>query len=203
MIQTNKCCRSKRYFSAGLLLLPLLFLTGCHKNASVQAAQHSSLLTHTQQEGALNIADHTRLIGIQTAIWQNHQISDADLDFWVNLLHRGPLKNDPMAWTGFHTLVLEDALGLKQLSSSQQAKMYDAVLPYVSDAAYTKDADPSDPQMTEKLRTGNEQNAIALLAQTHDPRALEVLAHIAQSSPYPKVRRQAQESHEKLAALLQ
>ena len=203
MMQANKCCPQKRYFCVSLLLLSLLLLAGCHQNTPVQVKQSTGFLNHTQQEGVLNMADHTHLIQIQTVLWQTHQMSDADLDFWVSLLQRGPLKNDPTAWAGFHTLVLEDALGHKQLSSSQQTKMYDAVLPYVSDAAYTKDVDPSDPQMTQKLRIGNEQNAVALLAQTRDPRALGVLAHVAQSSPYPDVRQKAKDLHEKLAALPQ
>lgn len=87
--------------------------------------------------------------------------------------------------------------------------MYDAVLPFVSDAAYAKSmdasdtrSDPTDPSTQKNLRIGTERIAVQLLAQTRDARALPVLKSLAQSSPSLDLRETAHEYHDKLAAAL-
>ena len=97
-----------------------------------------------EQKGILSASDQARLFKISTYIAKRQEISDDDLDFWIALLHRGPLKDTPSNRIGFYTDVLSDGSGRKHLTPSQQQKMYDAVLPYVSDAAYAKAMDPSD-----------------------------------------------------------
>lgn len=155
----------------------------------------NSLLVDTQRRGALAMDDHARLIQMQTTIYKAHRISDADLDFWVSLLHAGPLQDTPGAWSLFHTLVLGDAVGTKRLTPPQQRKMYDAVLPYTADAAYARDRDPSHPEMSDRLRTGSKDIAIRLLAQTRDPRAAGTLERIARCETSDRLRREANGLH--------
>ena len=162
-----------------------------------------------EQKGILSIPDHARLIKISAYIERSQQMSDDDLDFWISLLQRGPLKDTPSNRGLFYTTVMEDALGRKQLSPSGQKKMYDAVLPFVSDATYMSAmdpndprTDPSDPTTQVNLRTGTEGIAVMLLAQTRDPRALTVLQNLARNSQYLKLRETAQEYYTKLAAVV-
>ena len=172
----------------------------------VQSSQNYRL--RWERKGVLSASDMARLAKISAYIQQRQEMSDADLDFWVALLHRGPLKDTPSNWGLFYASVFGLADGRKHLSPSQQQKMYDAVLPYVSDAVYTKAMDLSykvdsgDPTSPQSLRTGHEKSAIILLAQTHDPRALGKLDAIAHDDIHPELRQTASDYHDKLAAVL-
>lgn len=191
-----------------------IFLTVRHNQKPLNSLvehreQHSQKYRERlEQQGILAAADHARLIKISTYIERNQQLPDNDLNFWISLLQKGPLKDNPSNRGLFYTIVMGGALGRKQLSTSSQEKMYDAVLPFVSDAAYitamdpaNTRTDPSDPTTQVNLRTGSEEIAVMLLAQTRDPRALPVLRNLAQSSQYPSLRATAQEYYTKLAAV--
>lgn len=199
-----------------LLILSLsIFLLARHTRSPLdvsieqQVQKSQGYRQQYEQKGVLSALDYARLAKISGYIDQRQIISDDDLDFWIALLHRGPLKDTPSNWSSFYTIVLGLGAGRKQLTPSQQQKMYDAALPFVSDAAYTKVIDPSatqmdpaDPLSQQSLRTGEEKIALMLLAQTRDPRALGVLDNIAQNSPHPELRQTARDYHDKLAAVL-
>ena len=189
------------------IIAVLLFVR--HQANDMSAHAFSRQTNFMEQDGILNVSDYTRLTQIQETIQHQQRISD-DLDFWIATLHKGPLKDLPAKRMLFYSTVMGCAGGHKNLSPQQQRKMYDAVLPFVSDAAYT-DAmdtrgsvgiDPADPTSPQSLRTGQEKMAVRLLAQTRDPRAIGVLNTLAQTSPAPSLRQAAQECSEKLAARL-
>ncbi|MDQ2798197.1 MAG: hypothetical protein M3Y13_00960, partial [Armatimonadota bacterium] len=120
---------------------------------------------------------------------------------------QGPLKDTPSNRMGFYSIVMGCGVGRKHLTPSQQGKMYDAVLPYVSDTAYAKaigptdtHTDPADPLSQQSLRTGAEDIAVILLMETNDPRALSELKRISENSPSPRLRREAGQCHDVLAA---
>ena len=177
--------------------------------ASRQGVSLQDYFQETERKGILSANDYARLGQVSAAIENQHQITDADLDSWVAVLQKGPLKDTPSNRMGFNSIVLGLGVGRKHLTPPQQEKMYNAVLPFVSDAAYAKAidpsdtrADPSDPTTQKNLMIGEEEIAVMLLAETRDPRALSVLKDLAQNSPYPHLRRTALKEHDKLAAAL-
>ena len=174
-----------------------------------QVQRSQSYRQKWEQKGVVSALDHARLIKISTYIEQRQEMSDDDLEFWTTLLQKGPLRDTPSNRFLFYSDVLGDAAGRKHLSLSGQKKMYDAVLPFVHDAAYVTAmdpsdtrTDPSDPSTQKNLRIGSETIAVQLLAQTRDPRALGILEGIAQNSPSPALRETAHEYHDKLAMAL-
>ena len=212
MIRTSKFFTGRGHIGAvtsvlSMALVPIL--CGCHRQpqasantlVGAMAKGHLNFREAAQQVGILSIEDFTRLDKIHTTLVQNHTMSDADLDFWVALLNRGPLKNTPSNWSFFHGQVLGHAFGNKHLTPSQQKKMFDAVLPYVSDAAYARDIDPkdTDPAYVEISQVNTVDKkfiAVKLLEQTGDPRTVRTLEHVAQSDPSPRIRRTALRFHE-------
>lgn len=167
-----------------------------------------SYFQETERKGIPSAVDYTRLAQVSDSIQHKQQISETDLDSWIAVLQKGPLKDTPSNRMGFDSIVLGLGIGRKRLTPSEQEKMYDAVLPFVSDAAYAKaidptdKTDPADPTSQQNLRTGEEEIAVMLLAETRDPRALGVLNDLAHNSPYPHLRRTALKEHDKLAAAL-
>ncbi len=174
-----------------------------------QAQQSLGYRQEWQQKGILSANDYARLDKISIYIQRRQTISDDDLNFWIALLQQGPLIKTPANWSLFYTDVLGLGVGRKHLSLAEQKKMYDAVLPFLSNAGYTKSMDPDDNAGTSSYLTtqkdlviGNEEIAALLLAQTLDPRALGVLRNTAHNSPSPSLRQTAQEYYDKLAMVL-
>ncbi len=168
-----------------------------------------SYFQETERKGILSTIDYARLAQVSDTIQHQHQMTDADLDSWIAVLQKGPLKDTPSNRMGFDSIVLGLGIGRKNLTPSQQEKMYNAVLPFVSDAAYAKAldpsdtrSDPSDPTTQKNLMIGSEETAAMLLAETRDPRALGVLKDLAQHSPYPHLQKTALREHDKLATAL-
>ena len=204
--------------AAALLMVALLgaFIYGRAVRLPWQAGlsrplpSRQSYLQETERKGVLSAADYARLAQVSDGIQHRHQMTDDDLDAWTAVLQRGPLKDTPANRMSFDTIVLGLGIGRKRLTPPQQAKMYEALLPFVSDSAYanTMDpsdtrTDPSDPATQQNLRTGSEETAVMLLAETRDPRALGVLKGLSQSSPSPRLRRAALKEHDILAAALE
>ncbi len=202
--------------AAAVLLVSVLaavfFLSGLADNIGQFGGPHhlpsrQSYFQETEQKGILRASDYARLAQVSDAIQRQHVMSDADLDFWIALLQQGPLKDTPSNRMGFYSIVMGCGVGRKHLTPAQQGKMYDAVLPYVSDTAYAKaidptdtHTDPADPLSQQSLRTGAEDIAVILLMETNDPRALSELKSISENSPAPRLRREAGQCHDVLAA---
>ena len=210
---------SAKSLAAGAVLLLAaalsIFLLLHHSQSPLDAKVESKVQStqgyreQWEKKGVLTASDHARLIKISTYIQQRQEMSDDDLDFWIALLKKGPPIDTPSNHSLFYSVMMGDAMGRKHLSQAAQKKMYDAVLPFVSDAAYANAIDPSDtridpsdPSTQENLRIGSENLAVILLAQTRDPRALPVLQDLAQNSRSAKIRATAQEYYAKLAAVV-
>jgi hypothetical protein len=133
-----------------------------------------------QQQGIIGKQDYLQLVKIQEGIDKTQAMSDEDIAFIVHELSLRPAQNISKNAVQAQRLVLDRTYASpghkpKHLTASQRSRLYDAIVPYTSSADQ-----------------GVEVEASLALAGTRDPRAIPVLEHMAQSSPYSVVRMDAQ-----------
>ena len=134
-----------------------------------------------QQQGVIAKQDYLHLVRIQDGINQTQKVSDEDMAFIVRELNSLPVQNTSKTAAQAQHLVLDHTYASpghkpKRLTPSQRSRLYNAILPYTSSSDQWVQVDAS-----------------LALAGTRDPRAIPILKHMAQSSPYSVVRLDAKE----------
>lgn len=129
-----------------------------------------------QQQGVIVKQDYLRLVKIQDGINRTQRVSDADVAFIARQLNARPFQDTSKNAVQAQHLILDHTYASpghkpKRLTPSQRSRLYNAILPYTSSPDKWVQVDAS-----------------LALAGTRDPRAIKVLEHMAQSSPYSVVR---------------
>ena len=129
-----------------------------------------------QQQGIIGKQNYLRLVKIREGIDKTQTVSDEDIAFIAHQLSMRPVQNISKNAVQAQHLVLDHTYASpghkpKHLTVSQRSRLYNAILPYTSSADQWVEVDAS-----------------LALAGTRDPRAIPVLEHMAQSSPYSVVR---------------
>jgi len=129
-----------------------------------------------QQQGIIAKQDYLHLVRVQDGINRAQTISDEDVAFIEQQLSARPVQDTSRNAVQAQDLILWHTHASaghkpKRLTPAHQVRLYKAILPYTS----------SSDQ-------GVQVDASLALATTRDPRAIKVLEHMAQSSPYSVVR---------------
>ena len=142
-----------------------------------------------QQQGVMTKQDYLRLTKIQEGIDQTQKVSDEDVAFLQQRLGSLPVQGASPTEIQAENFVISHTYGSlghkpKHLTPSQRSRLYNAIVPFTR----------SPDQWVEV-------NASLALASTRDPRAVFVLEGMAQNSPYPVVRLDANAWLKRLRAL--
>lgn len=182
-----------RLVAASVALPVIAVLTGCsHIKAAFQSPDSTppAHIVHLpdeqqgalyQQQGVIAKQDYLRLVKIQAGIDRAQKVSDEDVAFIAQQLNARPVQDTSKNAVQAQHLILDHTYASpghkpKRLTPSQRGRLYDAILPYTSSSDQWVQVDAS-----------------LALAGTRDPRAIKVLEHMAQSSPYSVVRLDAKE----------
>ncbi len=131
---------------------------------------------HYQQQGVMAEQDYLHLAKIRGGMDQTQKLSDADVTFLVQQLSSLPAQTTSPNKVQAEEIVLGHTYSSpghkpKRLTPSQRSRLYNAIVPY------TKSPDQ-----------WVQVEASLALAGTRDSRAIPVLEHMAQNSPYSVVR---------------
>lgn len=157
-----------------LVILSCLLVSGCGHNHEAGVGRTSPGLASFQgsldKKGVLDTSDATKLNSISVQLASKHVLTDADLDFWINLLKHGPPKDDVMNRYQFYAIVMGDLDNKMNLTPSQRDKLYAAILPYVYTTTYQSWKSQANPQTAAQLMAGTQLLAMQILAHTKDAR---------------------------------
>lgn len=133
-------------------------------------------------------ADRTRLGRIGTALQKSKPVADADLDWAISLLQRGPAVNSPPSNGSFAIMTMSQLCNHKSMTPAQMHRLAKAVLPFADDPLPAERAPVNGLQAAD---VSVQHAAVLTLGSLNDEAADAKLEQLAQSSPTPKIRRTA------------
>ncbi len=139
-------------------------------------------------------ADHTRLMKIGTALQNKKPITDADLNWAIGLLQRGPVIDSSFTRTSFALRTMSQLINHRSMTPAQSHTLTLAVLSYADDPP-PKEREPIEVETGQKIdapAVSAQLTALTVLASLDDDAARAKLETLAKTSATLSVRQSAQ-----------
>lgn len=169
-------------------------LFGCTNQAPQEVKLHQagnvpqSVVAILAQKGVMRESDYNRLYAIGAHIQAAHTVTDAELDFALNLLRRGPLRNEGGNTAELRIRALSSIGGKRKLTTAQKERLVAAVLPLTQDP-------PREFQGVENGIPSSEisaqRTAMSLLSTVYHPAVVVQFEELAKNSAIDLVRTDA------------
>jgi len=129
----------KSWIAAAIALIALLSCTFffVKYKTSHRQVTHQQIVQELgdarEKSGEMTKNDYVKLASVQAGIALSRTISDRDLDWVINLLYAKSIQDTEANRSVKASSVMLNLTGLRTLSAPQQQKLYQALLPYLTE----------------------------------------------------------------------